>query len=304
MTIFSDSLLRKLIHHSISNHMKSPHLFYSIFFALTLFAHADHHRERSEHEDQIKDLEESFKSKAYQTHEAIHKGELSQEEGKKKLEKLKRTHSGKRRAIELQRIRGRLDRGVEAGHISSEQADQRFAEMKELIQLKDQVAQEINREMEEEMATVMKEAQEGELTEEEAREEIKQMRMHLQHEIRMAHMEIELDAEEARLDEAVAKGRLSEDEMEERMVKMQERMERAQDEFHQRLEEDGHDHDDLHEEHSHWEDDEELWARVADGLKAAVRLGRMSEGEAREIWNEWREEAEFDENEEEYEEED
>ena len=42
---------------------------------------------------------------------------------------------------------------------------------------------------------------------------------------------------------------------------------------------------------------------MADGLKAAVRLGRMSEGEAREIWEEWREEAEFDENEEEYDEE-
>ena len=283
--------------------MKSSHLFYSIFFALTLFAHADHHRERSEHDHQIKDLEESFKSKAQQTHEAIQKGELSQEEGKKKLEKLKRTHSEKRRAMEFQRIRGRLDRGVEAGHISSEQADKRFAEMKELIQLKDRVAQEIHREMEEEMTTVMKEAQEGELTKEEAREEIEQMRMHFQHEIRMAHLEIELDAEESRLDEAVADGRLSEDEMEERMVKMQERMERAQDEFHKRLEEDGHDHEDHYEGHSHWEDEEELWARVADGLKAAVRLGRMSEGEAREILEEWREEAEFEEDEEEYDEE-
>lgn len=283
--------------------MKSSHLFYSIFFALTLFAHADHHRERSEHDDQIKDLEENFKSKAHQTHEAIQKGELSQAEGKKKLEKLKRTHSEKRRAMELQRIRGRLDRGVEAGQISSEQADQRFAEMKELIHLKDRVAQEIHLEMEEEMATVMKEAQEGELNEEEAREEIEQMRMHFQHEIRMAHMEIDLDAEEARLDEAVADGRLSEDEMEERMVKMQERMERAEDEFRQRSEEAGHDDEDDHEEGSRWENEEELWERVASGLKAAVRLGRMSEGEARGIWEEWREEAQFEEDEEEYEDE-
>jgi hypothetical protein len=283
--------------------MKSSHLFYSIFFALTLFAHAEHHRERSEHDDQIKDLEENFKSKAHQTHEAIQKGELSQAEGKKKLEKLKRTHSEKRRAMEFQRIRGRLDRGVEAGQISSEQADQRFAEMKELIHLKDRVAQEIHLEMEEEMATVMKEAQEGELNEEEAREEIEQMRMHFQHEIRMAHMEIDLDAEEARLDEAVADGRLSEDEMEERMVKMQERMERAEGEFRQRSEEAGHDDEEDHQEGSRWENEEELWERVADGLKAAVRLGRMSEGEAREIWEEWREEAQFDQDEEEYEDE-
>lgn len=283
--------------------MKSSHLFYSIFFALTLFAHADHHRERSEHDDQIKDLEENFKSKAHQTHEAIQKGELSQAEGKKKLEKLKRTHSEKRRAMEFQRIRGRLDRGVEAGQISSEQADQRFAEMKELIHLKDRVAQEIHLEMEEEMATVMKEAQEGELNEEEAREEIEQMRMHFQHEIRMAHMEIDLDAEEARLDEAVADGRLSEDEMEERMVKMQERMERAEGEFRQRSEEAGHDDEEDHQEGSRWENEEELWERVASGLKAAVRLGRMSEGEARGIWEEWREEAQFEQDEEEYEDE-
>ena len=169
-------------------------------------------------------------------------------------------------------MQAHLDREVKAGRLSSEEADRRFEEMKERSDLKDRVTQEIHQEMEEEMETVMREAQEGELTEEEAREEIEQMRMHFQHEIRMAHMEIELDAEESRLDEAVADGRLSEDEMEERMVKMQERMERAQDEFHQRLEEDGHDRDDHHEEHSHWEDEEELWARVADGLKAAVAL--------------------------------
>ena len=42
------------------------------------------------------------------------------------------------------------------------------------------------------------------------------------------------------------------------------------------------------EERRYWEDEEELWEQVAQGLKAAVRLGRMSEGEAREIWEEWR----------------
>mgnify|MGYP004028088973 CR=1 FL=1 len=153
-------------------------------------------------------------------------------------------------------------------------------------------------EMEEEMATVMREAQEGELTEEEAREEIEQMRMHFHHEVRMAHMEIDLDAEEVRLDDAVAQGRMSEDEMEEKMEQMQERMERIQEEFQQRSEEAGHDDED-HQEGSRWENEEELWERVASGLKAAVRLGRMSEGEAREIWEEWREEVEFGQDEEE-----
>jgi hypothetical protein len=50
------------------------------------------------------------------------------------------------------------------------------------------------------------------------------------------------------------------------------------------------------EERRYWEDEEELWEQVAQGLKAAVRLGRMSEGEARETWEEWREEDKHNEN--------
>ena len=282
--------------------MYKSHLSLIASLALAFSVFADHHGAVHPIDREIHNLEEKFRSQVRQTQRALHSGELTHEAAKEKMEALSRSHGEKRKELERKRMRAHLDREVKAGRLSSEEADRRFEEMKERSELKDRVTREIHREMEEEMETVMGEAQEGELTEEEAREEIEQMRMHFQHEIRMAHMEIELDAEESRLDEAVADGRLSEDEMEERMVKMQERMERAQDEFHQRLEEDGHDRDDHHEEHSHWEDEEELWARVADGLKAAVRLGRMSEGEAREIWEEWREEAEFDENEEEYDE--
>ena len=271
--------------------------------ALTFSVFADHHGAILTIDRQIYNLEEELKSQVRQTQRALHSGELTHEAAKEKMEVLSRSHEEKRKELERKRMLAHLDREVKAGYLSSKEADRKFKEMKERSDLKDRVTREIYREMEEEMGTVMREAQEGQLTEEEAREEIEQMRMHFQHQIRMAHLEIELDAEESRLDEAVAEGRLSEDEMEERMVEMQERMERAQDEFHQRLEEDGHDRDEHHEEHSHWEDEEELWARVADGLKAAVRLGRMSEGEAREIWEEWREEAEFDENEEEYDEE-
>ena len=280
--------------------MYKSHLSLIASLALAFSVLADHHGAVHRIDREIHNLEEKFSSQVRQTQRALHSGKLTHEAAKEKMEVLSRSHGEKRKELERKRMRAHLDREVKAGHLSSEEAERRFEEMKERRDLKDRVTREIHQEMEEEMETVMREVQEGELTEEEAREEIEQMRMHFQHEIRMAHMEIELDAEESRLDEAVADGRLSEDEMEERMVEMQERMERAQDEFHQRMEEDGHERDDHHEEHSHWEDEEELWARVADGLKAAVRLGRMSEGEAREIWNEWREEAEFDENEEEY----
>ena len=283
--------------------MYKSHLSLIVSLALAFSVFADHHEAVHPIDREIHNLEEKFRSQVRQTQKALHSGELSHEVAKEKMETLSRSHGEKRKELERKQMRAHLDREVKAGRLSSEEADRRFEEMKEQSDLKDRVAREIHREMEEEIETVMREAQEGELTEEEAREEIEQMRMHFQHEIRMAHMEIDLDAEESRLDEAVADGRLSEDEMEERMVKMQERMERAQDEFHKRLEEDGHDHEDHYEGHSHWEDEEELWARVADGLKAAVRLGRMSEGEAREILEEWREEAEFEEDEEEYDEE-
>ena len=105
-------------------------------------------------------------------------------------------------------------------------------------------------------------------------------------------MEIDLDAEEARLDRAVEEGKIGEDEAEERLAQMQDRMENMEMNFHQRMEQEEKAHED--ERGAHWEDEEELWEQVAQGMKAAVRLGRMSENEAREIWEEWKEEAEND----------
>ena len=282
--------------------MYKSHLSLIVSLALAFSVFADHHGAVHPIDREIHNLEEKFRSQVRQTQRALHSGELTHEAAKEKMEVLSRSHGEKRKELERKRMRAHLDREVKAGRLSSEEADRRFEEMKERSDLKDRVTREIHREMEEEMETVMREAQEGELTEEEAHEEIELMRMHFQHEIRMAHMEIDLDAEEVRLDEAVAQGRMSEDEMEEKMEQMQERMERIQEEFQQRSEEAGHDDED-HQEGSRWENEEQLWERVASGLKAAVRLGRMSEGEAREIWEEWREEAEFDQDEEEYEDE-
>ena len=82
-------------------------------------------------------------------------------------------------------------------------------------------------------------------------------------------------------------------------------MEHMEVEFYERMSRfEEHHSDGEHNLQTHWEDEEELWEMVSVGMKAAVRLGKMSEGEAREIWEEWREEAEFEENEEEYDEED
>ena len=83
---------------------------------------------------------------------------------------------------------------------------------------------------------------------------------------------------------------MSKEDGERRLVEMHRRMESEERRMHDREREmrGHHEEREYGEERRYWEDEEELWEQVAQGLKAAVRLGRMSEGEAREIWQEWR----------------
>ena len=81
---------------------------------------------------------------------------------------------------------------------------------------------------------------------------------------------------------------MSEEDGERRLVEMHRRMESEEGCTIGREEMRRHHEREHREERRYWEDEEELWEQVAQGLKAAVRLGRMSEGEAREIWEEWR----------------
>ena len=129
------------------------------------------------------------------------------------------------------------------------------------------------------------------------------MRKTLERQIHLAHRRIDFEAQQHRIHQSIEEGRMSEEDGERRLVELHRRMELEERRIHAQEREMRHHHEEREhgEERRYWEDEEELWERVAQGLKAAVRLGRMSEGEAREIWEEWRNHDEGDDHEHEHE---
>ena len=115
------------------------------------------------------------------------------------------------------------------------------------------------------------------------------MRRNLEREIHAAHRRIDFESQERRIHQSIEDGRMSEEDGERRLVEMQKNgIGREKDARSGRGKCVAITRREHREERRYWEDEEELWEQVAQGLKAAVRLGRMSEGEAREIWEEWR----------------
>lgn len=245
-----------------------------------------------EWEQKFRSNQEKFHQQTREIHESIRGGDLSHEEGQQKLAKISLEHAEKSKKMHWNRMERKIEGEVSSGRMSREMADEKYRQIKESMERKEEVAHELESKIKDSLNELREAVQAGEISEEDARMEGQEIRAHLHHEIRMAHMEIDLDAEEARLDRAVEEGKIGEDEAEERLAQMQDRMESMEMKFHQRMEQEEKAHED--ERGAHWEDEEELWEQVAQGMKAAVRLGRMSENEAREIWEEWKEEAEND----------
>ena len=266
-------------------------------------AHSDHEtadrrRKDNDHGDDSRTMHEELRKNERKIHEAIHSGAMSRKEGTEKLSRMHKEMAKKQKAQFWQNVKGEIEGAVHSGRLSREEANERYEEVKERMERKEEVAKELENEIEESMAELREAVEEGEISEEEARLEGHEIRSHLHHEIKMAHFEIDLDAEEVLFDKKVEEGEISEDEAEERLALMQDRMENMEMEFHQRMEreeeEEGHDRD------AHWEEEEELWEQVARGMKAAVRLGKMSEKEARGIWEDWKQDVEDEGKEEEY----
>ena len=121
------------------------------------------------------------------------------------------------------------------------------------------------------------------------------MRRNLQKEIHLAHREIDLEQQERKLDQAVEQGRMSEEEAVRIMARAHREIEEVERSLHRPIEEDGEYSREQERDSQLWEDEEELWEQVARGLKAAVRLRKMSEREARNTWEEWRHHGEGEE---------
>ncbi len=257
-------------------------------------------KQREAMENQHRELHDKLHNQEKKIHQAIHEGDLSNHEGHQKLKALHKEFAQKQKQLHFKMIRADLEKAVKSGRMTREEAEERKTEFQERMVLKEEITKELEEEMQETLEELKEAVEEGELSNEEARTESEVIRRNLGHEIRMAHMEIELDAEESRLDQAVEEGEIDEDEAGQRLGKMREKMERMEFEFHERMSRfEEHHSNGEHNLRAHWEDEDELWELVSAGMKAAVRLGKMSEEEAREIWYEWREEEEYEEDEEE-----
>ena len=194
---------------------------------------------------------------------------------------------------------------MRSGRMSRKQADAEYERIKRTQKQKEEVARKLHHEIEQGMRDLHIAVSEGEIREEEARRKGDELRRNLEREIHAAHRRIDFEVQESRIHQSIEEGRISEEDGERRLVEMHRKMESEE----RRMDDRDRAVRRHHEEREHrgerryWEDEEELWERVAQGLKAAVRLGRMSEGEAREIWEEWRNHEEDEDHEHDHEEE-
>ena len=251
-------------------------------------------RKQNEYEHSQKHSSEHVQGEIQRVHTAVRKGEISHEEGKKKLDRLGELQKKHERERFWKRVEEEIEGAVRSGHMSRKQAEAEYERIKRTQKQKEEVARELHREIEAGMRDLHIAVREGVISEENARMEGDEMRRNLEHEIHAAHRRIDFESQERRIHQSIEEGRMSEEDGERRLVEMHRRMEMEERRVHDR-EREVRRH---HEEREHpqgrryWEDEEELWEQVAQGLKAAVRLGRMSEGEAREIWEEWRNDEE------------
>ena len=277
--------------------MKKSLLFLSALVAGTLsLLLADDHREREKEPErdeprgEVREKQERMHREAREIHEAVRQGILSHDEGREKLDALTRMHHQHEKDNFWKRVEEEIEGAVGSGRMTRKQADAEYEQIKKTQKQKEEVAKELHREIEEGMRDLRISVNEGEISEEDARREGDQMRRNLEREIHAAHRRIDFEAQQHRIHQSIEDGRMSKEDGERRLVELHRRIELEERRIHDREREmRGHHEEREHgEERRYWEDEEELWEQVAQGLKAAVRLGRMSEGEAREIWEEWR----------------
>jgi NCAIR mutase (PurE)-related protein len=152
-----------------------------------------------EWEQKFRSNQEKFHQQTREIHESIRGGNLSHEEGQEKLAKIRLEHAEKSKKMHWNRMERKIESEVISGRMSREMADEKYRQVKESMERKDEVVHELESEIKDSLNELREAVQAGEISEEEARMEGQEIRAHLHHEIRMAHMEIDLDAEEARL---------------------------------------------------------------------------------------------------------
>ena len=242
---------------------------------------------RNKQHREAREKQEQMHRESREIHEAVRTGQISHQKGREKLDALNRKHHEDEKQRFWKKVEEKIDGAVRSGSMTRKQADAEYERIKRTQKQKEEVARELHREVEKGMRDLRIAVREGEISEEDAHRGGDEMRKNLERQIHVAHRRIDFEAQESRIYQSIEEGRMSEEDGERRLVEMHRRMEWEERRMNEQR---GVDHYEKEHrgERRYWENEEELWDQVARGLKAAVRLGRMSEGEAREIWEEWR----------------
>ena len=227
----------------------------------------EHHMHRRD--KVVQEEEERIEKRLHEIREALESGEVSHEEAQRKMrhahEEMGMVIRGRHMEIELKAQEQRIANALESGVISKSQAKEKMTDVRQRL------ARQFRSEPGGDDHEARRRAEEREVQEE-------------AHRIRM-YRETERE-----LRSAVESGRVSGDEAERELIALRKRMfaEESRREGEGRHSREGRGL----EERRHHEEERELWEAVERGLDAAVRLGKLDEEEAREIWEDFRSEDE------------
>ena len=227
--------------------------------------------------------------------EAIDKGEISHEEARKKLIEFHERQKKASREREWKMIKGRIEGAVREGKMSREQANEEYERIERRMHSRDKIARESNERVRKAELEIHEQLEAGEISHEEARQSIREVHEEMNQVIRRKHLALELEDHERRIERALESGEISKRQAEEKMIEVRQRLARQ---FRVELGDEepkvrrGSDEREGRKDRRHHEDERELWDALKRGLDAAVKLGKIDEEEAREIWEDFRNEDE------------
>jgi polyhydroxyalkanoate synthesis regulator phasin len=219
-----------------------------------------------------REAQERIRKTEREIHEGLEVGEISPEDARRALrevhEEMNHVIRRKHLALELEDHERRIEQALESGEISKRQAEEKMMEVRR------HMAKQFRVELGHEESNVRRGSDERE-----GREDPRVRRYR--------ETERELKA-------AVDRGRISGNEAERELIALRKRLfaeesGREGDERHHETRRNSREREGR-EDRRHHEDERELWEAVKRGLDAAVRLGKMQEEEAREIWEDYRSE--------------
>jgi len=220
-----------------------------------------------------REANERVRKAELEIHEGLETGEISHEDARQAIrevhEEMNHVIRRKHLALELEDHERRIGQALESGEISKRQAEEKMMEVRR------HMAKQFRVELGDEESKVRRGSDERE-----GREDPRVRRYR--------ETERELKA-------AVDAGRISGDQAERELISLRKRLfaeesRREGDERHHEARRHSREGEG-HEGHRRHEDERELWEALKRGLDAAVRLGKMEEEEAREIWEDYRSEG-------------